>query len=256
MGAEYSTQPEREDGLFSAHLDAGLAAPAVMARPPDRAIDGPDPVAPDEAIDAIVYDVHPALQPRLTAGTDFYPYAARPAYLGPAYEPNSSHPSIFVQLRSFLSPHLDAPAAAQYVVPRRFGMSAILGIITALAVLFGWFHWSEAHPVQYLFFGVEALLICLAQMFYGQTPRAASAAAGAIILPIFLIAAALFSDSRMGAGIFCFLFMSVPAGAFLGYITGTMAAGVFLVMDAADAYFTGSRDLHSSPSNPSAASAP
>jgi len=134
-------------------------------------------------------------------------------------------------------------------------MSAILGIMTALALLFGWFHWSEAHPVLYLFFGVQSLLICLAQMFYGQTPRAASAIAGAIILPIFIIAAAIFSDGRTGGGLVCFLFVSVPIGAFLGYVTGTMAAGVFLVMDAADAYFTGSRDLPATHS-PTAAPTP
>jgi len=233
MSPEYMAQPEREDGLLSAHAES-------------------NPGAPEQALDAIVYDVHPALLPR---PADFYPYAARPPVTRPAYEPNSYQPNILQSLRLLVPVHVEAPTAAQYVVPRRFGMSAILGIMTALALLFGWFHWSEAHPVLYLFFGVQSLLICLAQMFYGQTPRAASAIAGAIILPIFIIAAALFSDGRTSGGLVCFLFVSVPTGAFLGYITGTMAAGVFLVMDAADAYFTGSRDLPGTHS-PTAASTP
>ncbi len=82
---------------------------------------------------------------------------------------------------------LDRPAPAQYVVPRTFGMSAILGIMTALAVLFGGFRIYDAHPVLYLFFGVQALVICMAQMFYGQTPRFASAASGGVVLPIFIV---------------------------------------------------------------------
>src|SRR5262245_38943095 len=60
------------------------------------------------------------------------------------------------------------PAPAQYVVPSRFGMSGILGIVTALAVLFGGFRIYNADPVMYLFFGVQAIVICVAQMFYGK----------------------------------------------------------------------------------------
>jgi hypothetical protein len=235
MPADYSAQPEREDGLFSAYP--------------------PEPVArPDEALDAVVYDVHPAL-----AYPSAYPYASRPPQLEPL---PGEHPTWHVppQLRAWWSSlsslRIDSPSPAQYVVPRRFGMSAILGIMTALSVLFGWFHWSNAPEWLYLFFGVQSLLICLAQMLYGQTPRAASSIAGAIILPIFLIAAAAFADRRVSGGLFCMLFVSVPIGAFLGYLTGTMAAGVFLVMDAADAYFTGTRHVIHSPSSSTVASAP
>lgn len=151
---------------------------------------------------------------------------------------------------------LEAPKPAQYVVPRRFGMSAIFGIMTALAILFGWFHWSEAHPVLYLFFGVQSLIICLAQMLYGSAPRAASTAAGAIIMPVFLIAAAMLAGGRWGAGILCFLVFSVPVGAFLGYLTGTMAAGVFLVMDAAEGHLPWKRADGPEPAGSGEAHAP
>ncbi len=43
----------------------------------------------------------------------------------------------------------------------------------------------------------------------------------------------------MASGGLCLLITSVPLGAFLGYVTGTMAAGVFLIMDAAETYMTG-----------------
>jgi hypothetical protein len=133
----------------------------------------------------------------------------------------------------------DHPQPAQYVVPRRFGMSAILGIMTALAVLFGGFRLYDAHPVLYLFFGVQVLVICIAQMLYGQTPRFASIASGGALLPVFLIGWMTFWDHRLLGGGLCMLIVSVPLGAFLGYITGTMAAGIFLVMDAAEKFFTG-----------------
>lgn len=136
-----------------------------------------------------------------------------------------------------------APEPAQYVVPRTFGMSAILGIITALAVLFGAFHIYDAHPLLYLFFGVQALMICLAQMLYGKTPRAASAIAGGLLLPVFLAAfIGLFGSRRVVEGALCMMMASVPVGAFFGYITGTMAAGVFLVMDSFERLYTTRRE--------------
>jgi hypothetical protein len=76
-------------------------------------------------------------------------------------------------------------------------------------------------------------------MLYGHTPRFASAASGGVLLPIFLIGWVVFWDSRMARGALCLFIISVPVGIFLGYITGTMAAGIFLVMDAAEKFLTG-----------------
>jgi hypothetical protein len=127
------------------------------------------------------------------------------------------------------------PAPAQYRVPRRFGMSAIIGIITALAILFGGFHNYNAHPLLYLFFGVQAIVICLAQMLNGKAPRAASAIAGAVLLPIFCLAAAAYWDPRhRHLNSLCAVVGGIPIGALLGYVTGTLAAGIFLVMDGAE----------------------
>jgi len=165
----------------------------------------------DEPIDAIVEDVRPA-QPTTTVA------AARS---GEIYR----LPALF---------QFEQPTPAQYVVPRRFGMSAILGIMTALAVLFGSFRLYGVDPVLYLFFGFQALVICLAQMLYGKTPRAASAIVGAVLLPMFLLAVAAYSDSRQSTVAPCAALASIPLGAFLGYVTGTLAAGVFLIMDSAE----------------------
>jgi hypothetical protein len=187
--------------------------------PPDSSL----PSECDEPLDAIVDEDRPSPAPT---------FQIRPQDI---YRP----PTMF---------RFEAPLPAQYVVPRRFGMSAILGIITALAILFGCFRAYEVHPVLYLFFGIQAIVICLAQMFYGQTPRAASAVAGGVILPLFIFAAAYMLDpfGRVRAEEFsCLLVGSIPIGAFFGYITGTLAAGVFLVMDSVERMLASSRPAES-----------
>ena len=120
---------------------------------------------------------------------------------------------------------------ATYVVPQRFGMSAILGIMTALAVMFGILQSLNAHAFIYLFLGVLSLVICVVQMFFGGVPRVASAAAGAVVFAIFALSLPLVSH-RVPLGVVFVLFvMSLPLGGFLGYLTGTCAAGIFLIMD-------------------------
>src|SRR5690242_19996013 len=111
----------------------------------------------DEPIDALVYDVHPA-------------FVVRPDDI---YRPT---PLFSLQTEP-----------AKYKVPQRFGMSAILGIMTALALLFGGFRILNAEPVVYLFFGIQSLVICLVQMFNTRMPRAASATAGALMAPLFTV---------------------------------------------------------------------
>jgi hypothetical protein len=209
----------------------------------------PSPPLPqtEEPLDAIVYDVHPAL-----AAVEAYPYAARPAFTpkkaadapyGAAAGTNPAQRLIDALINSLPLLNIDAGRKADYVVPQRFGMSAIFGIMTALAVLFGALHYMQAPPVVYLFFGVQAIVICIAQMFQGQTPRAASALAGAILLPAFVMLGVIYSDHGLAEGWICFAIFSIPFGAFLGYLTGTCAAGVFLLMDGLERYLKGQRPI-------------
>src|SRR5438067_11620588 len=124
---------------------------APLAEPLLRPETQPTLLSLDEPLDALVYDVHPA-------------FVVRPEDI---YRP----PPLFsIQTEP-----------ARYKVPQRFGMSAILGIMTALALLFGGFRLLNAEPVVYLFFGIQSLVICLVQMFNTRAPRAASATAGAIM---------------------------------------------------------------------------
>lgn len=211
----------------------------------------------DEPLDAIVYDVHPALIPH-----GEYPYAAEYPY-GPHApgSPSNRSKSEIEPLTAVLHQLLEAVAALiavinrppDFVVPKTFGMSAILGIMTAVALLFGGLRWLDAWPVFYLFFGMQMLAICLVQMFYGQTPRLASVLAGAIILPLFAMIAAMFDGRAHPIAIIAMVVIFVPCGAILGYLTGTCAAGIFLVMDYLEPYLQGQRlagGTHSSSAAP------
>ena len=128
-------------------------------------------------------------------------------------------------------PAATASKSQTYVVPQRFGMSAILGIMTALAVMFGILQALNAHPFTYLFLGVLSLVICVVQMFFGGVPRTASVAAGAVVFALFVLSIPLVSPRVPYAAVFTLLALSLPFGGFLGYLTGTCAAGIFLIMD-------------------------
>jgi len=200
----------------------------------------------DEAIEAIVYEQHPAL-------LQDYPYYSRQLP-----RPNSDAQPIGGLLESVaggVQTVVDSVTCKpDYVVPKRFGMSAILGIMTALAAVFGILRLVGAEPYLYAFFAIESLAICLAQMLNAKAPRLASVAAGAGILPLFTIVAASFSDQLSGGGAICMAITFVPVGALLGYLTGTCAAGVFLVMDRVETYFKGQPLLEAaSPTAPKAA---
>ncbi len=193
----------------------------------------PSPI--DQALDAVVVENCPP-----TATIVDYPY-------GPGVQLNHAPPPIPHQPASGLAAlfHYQAPAPAQYMVPRRFGMSAIFGIMTALAILFGCFRMLNADPLIYLFFGMQTLVICFAQMLNSKSPRLASSIAGAILVPLFLLFMFFMNGRRWNPErimmVTIGLSFAIPIGAFLGYLTGTCAAGVFLVMDYLEPYLQGQR---------------
>jgi hypothetical protein len=206
-----------------------------------------EPSSLDQPVDAMVYETYPALRSRVAAGSSYdpeYPYGPPTA----AFPPPNSEPALpivgFVSdVAAWLARTSESYFAAlqsppDFVVPKTFGMSAILGIMTALALLFACLRWANAEPVFYFFFSVEALTICLAQMLNGKAPRLASIAAGALILPAFTVAASLLTGNNRG-GFVCLAIVFIPFGAVLGYLTGTCAAGIFLVMDFLERYIPG-----------------
>jgi len=187
-------------------------------------------------LDALVIDATAEL-----GDTGHYPYTLRIQPMQLPNPPDSEHSTVRIGFLRFQS-----PAPAQYMVPKRFGMSAILGIMTALALLFGSFRLLNAPPPIYLFFGLQTLAICFAQMFNCKSPRLASSIAGAILVPLFGISFITAESRHLYREQFLiflavFLIFGAPIGAFLGYLTGTCAAGIFLVMDYLEPYLQGHR---------------
>jgi hypothetical protein len=140
------------------------------------------------------------------------------------------------------SPHEDRPkpglqpgsnAALQttvYSVPRRFGLAAILAFTTLFGMVSGVLKYNEAPVAIYLFVGVLGATVCGAQMYLNSIPRFVSVLAGGFFLPLFL----LVSAAVIGEG-FWPVFIATPLlfllGGFVGYLTGTISAGVFLAAD-------------------------
>jgi hypothetical protein len=115
-------------------------------------------------------------------------------------------------------------------VPRRFGLAAILAFTTLFGMVSGVAKYYEAPIAIYAFFGVLGATVCGAQMYLNTIPRFVSVLAGGICLPLFLLISALV----IGNGFFE-LVLATPLlfllGGFIGYLTGTISAGVFLASD-------------------------
>jgi hypothetical protein len=128
---------------------------------------------------------------------------------------------------------VDLSAALQptvYSVPLRFGLAAILAFTTLFGMVSGVLKYYEAPVAIYFFVGVLGATVCGAQMYLNSVPRFVSVLAGGICLPLFLLLSALVA----GEG-FWTVFIAFPLlfllGGFVGYLTGTISAGVFLAAD-------------------------
>jgi len=142
----------------------------------------------------------------------------------------------------------DSPSTATYAVPKRFGMAGILAITTFMAVLFGILRSVGAPPVLYIFLGLLTLVTCLVQMRYGDVPRFASIAAGALFLPLCAIAVVLFSGGlEQILTVACSTPILAFVGAFLGYLSGACTAGLFLLMDLVEPYLPGGKGASGRP---------
>ncbi|MBC7853373.1 MAG: hypothetical protein IAF94_08060 [Pirellulaceae bacterium] len=133
------------------------------------------------------------------------------------------------------------PREKVYSVPKRFGLAALLALMTALACLFGALRLVDTPPVVYLFLGTQVMMICVAQMFYNAEPRRASMIAGAILMPIFSAGSAFFLQGDGQAFAFVWVLPGILFGAFAGYLIGTCVAGVFLLMDKLEPFLPGGK---------------
>lgn len=118
---------------------------------------------------------------------------------------------------------------AIYSVPRRFNLPAVFVMTTLLAIVCGILKAHDAREEVYIFLAVMTAVTCAAQIYTPRTPRVASAIGGVVTLVIMVLVIPW--RRRRDPSVLEVLLFSVPVGALLGYIVGTMAASVFLVTD-------------------------
>jgi hypothetical protein len=87
-----------------------------------------------------------------------------------------------------------------------------------------------------------SLVICLVQMCFGGVPRMASVAAGTIVFALFVLSIPFVVPRVPIESVLCLFVLSLPFGGLLGYLTGTCAAGIFLIMDQLERYFGSRRE--------------
>lgn len=158
---------------------------------------------------------------------DYAEYAARTGYLLPPFQPTGR-------------------VEPTYYVPRNFGMSAVVALVTMFAVIFGLLNAFQSHipelgagPRLHLYFGLLLTFVWIAQMRFGQSARLASVLVGAILLPVFLLIS--FRSATLPSWNASTLMMLFILGGLLGYCMGAMAAGFFLVLDWIGPHLPGAR---------------
>jgi len=156
--------------------------------------------------------------------------ARRRQQFGAGYLAYSAESGVFL-------PSVEAVPQREYTVPQRFGMTAILGLLTTLAIIFGALNYANAPPVVYLFIGSEIVGICLAQIFLGSAARSGSALTGAVLLPFW--AYVMLHIPRFDPLVHLAILASMLAlGGLIGYCIGALAAGFFLAMDLIESLVT------------------
>ena len=128
------------------------------------------------------------------------------------------------------------PVSHEAGVPNRFGVGTLLVISTMYAMLFAAWRLLGGSPQFLVWVTLFFSAVGLGQMllYKGQQPRKASAVAGACAYScMFQVYAAykqLTEHAIPGLSI-CGLMHSVPAGALLGYLAGSLIASHFLLID-------------------------
>lgn len=129
------------------------------------------------------------------------------------------------------SPSDESPITKTYLVPQRFGVGTIMLGTALFGLLFAVMKWLDA-PVP-LIVAVASFLSCVAlgQVIFQRAPRLASAVIGAIFHPALAVAYIATDPVVDPSGVVAAVVGYAIFGALVGYITGGLIAGVFLVSD-------------------------
>lgn len=118
-------------------------------------------------------------------------------------------------------------------MPERFGVGLMLFFLSLFSVAFCILRACDVSPATTLFLTLLLTAVGFGQILKPDQPRRASTLAGAIFFPIWLVAVIGFEASRLGREMRflaygpLFLMAAIPGGC-LGYLAGTLLAGIFL----------------------------
>src|SRR5262245_38176562 len=136
-----------------------------------------------------------------------------------------------------------------YSFPRRFGLGTLLVITLvfgALSAYFRWLQWPGEVVLGALCF---VGLIGAMQFAFDRAPRHVSVLVGSLVFAAWpIIMRRLASPNFNRFDLFDIAFFSAICaiiGAVVGYFTGTLIGGIFLLMDGAAAYFKRTSSRHS-----------
>lgn len=123
-------------------------------------------------------------------------------------------------------------------VPRRFGLLTMLGALTLFSLGFMLLEAFQTPGWLILHISLFLSAVSLAQMLFPAAPRQASIRAGAIYLPVALVVSIPFSlltertadEPRYWTVALAVMLISSFVGAGLGYLVGTLMAGLFLIL--------------------------
>lgn len=123
-------------------------------------------------------------------------------------------------------------------VPRRFGLLTMLGALTLFSLAFMLLEAIQTPGWLILHISLFLAAVSLAQMFFPAAPRQASIRAGAIYLTVAVVVSMPYSlltkrtvdEPRYWTVALAVTLISAFVGAGLGYLVGTLMAGLFLIL--------------------------
>ncbi len=135
---------------------------------------------------------------------------------------------------------------AIYSVPRRFDLSTIFVVTLAYSLLFGLMSMASFPPAASVSIGGFITLVAVSQavLFQGKRPRTASLIVGSLLFGCAVLAFWFANGQRIyPAGVFVIVGgYTVAAGTMLGYLSGTIVGGIFLIADKCRNRFSRTRD--------------